>query len=291
MNLWNTTWTPMLLKEVEQPFDSSSYFYELKFDGIRAIIYVNQKSIKIVNRHGVDITNFFPELERIKELVNEDTIFDGEIISMENGLPSFKKVSSRIHLKDEIKIKNYSINDPVIFIAFDILYKRKDLINLPLQKRKSILNKYPDNDCFLKSKVIKEKGLDLFKYVQKIGLEGIVAKEKNSQYIINERTSNWLKIKNIKKEKFLIGGYIKNKNNTISLLLGEYQNKKLYFVGKVLLTEKNKLYFLIISQKRLKTSPFINYQEKAIYLKPNIKREVSFLERTSNNHLRHPKIK
>ena len=236
MNIWkNKKWVPMLLKEIEKPFDSKDYIFELKFDGIRAVLFVSPNKVIVQTRNKQDISNLFPELQNIKELVKENTIFDGEIVAFQNGLPSFSKLQERSHLKNISKIKNQSIESPIVFVCFDILYKgSKDLTNLSLLERKDILDSYSENDYFIKTKWLNEQGTSYFKEIQKLNLEGIVAKKKDSPYIINTRSNNWLKIKNFKQETFFIGGYTDtNKNASLTLYLGEKRRNKLYFVGKV----------------------------------------------------------
>ena len=289
MNIWkNRLFKPMLLKEVDKPFNSNDYLYEIKFDGYRALLFINKDSITIRSRNNKDLTNMYPELKSITKLVNKDTIIDGEIIATENGYPSFKKLSERSRIKDISKLKYHIKNNPVTFIAFDILYENGDLTNLKLAERKKILNKIKDNDVFIKSKVYND-GIKLFKKVKSHNLEGIVAKRKDSIYEIDKRTSNWVKIKNNKKESFVIGGY-KIKKESISLLLGEYRNRKLYYVGNARLNHSHKLYNEIIKMSYTKTS-FMNYNKKdAIFIEPKYKCNVRYLERTKTNHLRQPII-
>lgn len=290
MNLWdNRNWKPMLLKEVDKPFDSTKHIYELKFDGVRAIIFVSPNTFEIRNRHNEVITDLYPELKEIQKLVKRETIFDGEIVYMDNGKPSFKMLQKRIHLKSQDKIKYNSLNNPVVFIAFDILYDNKNLIDLTLEKRKRVLEKYQDSNVFLKSKWIEDKGKKLFESVKKLDLEGVVAKEKESVYEINNRSNVWLKIKNIKQDSFYIGGYIeKEKSYTISLILGEYRNNLFCYVGRVSLGKKHELYKKIKQMKVIKKSPFIDFEDNVIYIEPNIQCKVKFLERTDNNSLRQP---
>ena len=198
MNIWNDRpWTPMLLKEVDKPFNSKNHLFELKFDGHRTVIFATPKKVTVYSRNQKDVTYLFPELEKIKNLVKNKTIFDGEIVKFHQGKPSFSKLQERTHLKNKQKIKKDSITNPIIFICFDILYDNKDLTKLPLIERKEILSKFNDNDVFLKNTYIEEKGHDLFKYVKKQGLEGIIAKEKKGIYEINTRSNTWLKIKNL----------------------------------------------------------------------------------------------
>ena len=90
MNLYKErNWTPMLLKEVSEPFNDKNYLYEIKFDGIRSIIFASPSEVVIYNRHCVDITKLYPELQDIKNLVNKKIVFDGEITLFDDGKPSF----------------------------------------------------------------------------------------------------------------------------------------------------------------------------------------------------------
>ena len=294
IDLWNNKkWTPMLLNQMDKSFNSNDHIFELKYDGIRAIIYVSPKEIKIYNRKKQDITNKYPELYSIKDIVKRKTIFDGEIIIMQNGYPSFSSLQERIHIKNKSKILYLSKIKPAMFICFDILYDNKNLIEYSLINRKKILNKYNDNDYFIKSKYIEKEGINLFNTIKKFNLEGIVAKRKNSKYEINKRTSYWLKIKNIKEDNFYICGYNKNKSkDTISIILGEYKNKLLYYVGKVVMSKKHELYNIIINEKIINKSSLKDYNNKNInYIYPTYTCKVNYLEKTKNNHLRHPKIK
>lgn len=289
MNLWqDKNIKPMLLKEIDKPFNDNNYLFEVKFDGIRAIVYASPKKVIVKNRYDVDITDMYPELQSIKNIVNNNVIFDGEIIALENELPSFLKLQERIHLKSKEKILFLSKKDPVIFIAFDILYEDKNLINKSLIERKAILNKYKENDVFVKSKWLEDDGVKLYNAIKKLKMEGIVAKLKDSVYEIDTRTSNWVKIKNWQVGYFFIGGYTE-KINSLSLYLGEIKKDRLLFVGKVSLNKNRKLYEVIRKSKKVKNNPFYDYSDSEInYLKDYFKVKVKYLEKTSNNHLRQP---
>lgn len=289
MNIWkDRKFTPMLLKELDKPFNSKNYIFELKFDGVRALIFVSDDSIYIQSRNGVDMTYLFPELHSIKKLVKKNVIFDGEIVLFKNGKPSFSELIKRVRIKDKAKIIGFSTLEPVSYVAFDILYENGDLTKLTLMERKEILNKYKDTDFFFKTKVIEEEGIKLFNAVRKMGLEGIVAKKKDSMYHINKRTDDFIKIKNIKDGEFLVGGYEKKKDSFLSLAIGEYVNNVFHFVGKVSVRESSSIYKKIVKLKESKNY-FDDYDENnIIFVKPTISITVQFLERTKDNHLRHP---
>ncbi len=279
---------PMLLKEIPKVIKSSKYIYEVKFDGIRALIHVSKESFKIISRNGKDITNFYPELKEIQKLIkkNEKVIFDGEIIALKEGKPSFQLLQKRNHLKNITEDLENQI--PVYFIAFDIIYQNKSLINLELLKRKEILNKYQDTNIFIKTKMYND-GAKLFQRIKKLNLEGIVAKEKDSLYIPNKRVDTWLKIKNIKDGEFYIHGFIFNKEK-YSLFLGEKRKDGLYYVGKVSVGENNDIIKKLKALKKVK-GQFINFREEGVFVEPKIQVTVTYLEKTKDGKLRHAILK
>lgn len=284
----NRDFGPMLLSEVSEPFDSDDYIYELKFDGTRALVFASENKVIVKNRHLQDITYLYPELQNIKHVVKGRVIFDGEIVSFENGVPSFSKLQNRAHLKDKFKIKYQSQNNPVTFVCFDILYENGSITTFPLSKRKEKLAKYANSEFFVKNMYIEKNGISFFKKIKKLGLEGIVAKKKDSEYILNKRSPLWIKIKNLKKDSFYIGGYIESKNKTVSLLLGEAIENKLFYVGRVTMSLKDSLYYKICNSKKLNKSVFEKDINGANYIYPKYKCYVEYMEKTKSNHLRQP---
>lgn len=281
----------MLLQEVKKPFDDSEFLYEIKFDGFRALIYINKKELIILSRNGLILNNIFPELIKIKETIKGPCILDGEIISLVDGKPSFKVLQERFHLKSSAKINYYAQTNPVIFMAFDLLYNGQDLTNTPLIVRKKLLDALPENNVFKISKYYLNKGKKLFKVIKKIDLEGIVAKRLDSYYQYGKRVNWWLKIKNLQSDYFLVGGYNINKNNTISLYLGEKVKLGYKFVGKIAISNKEKIVNKILNKRIIKKSPFIDYEDKKCnYLKPQINLLIYYTEKTVKGYLRHPKI-
>lgn len=287
--MFNKILSPMLLKEVNKPFNNKNYIYELKYDGIRTLMYVSDKTFKLITRNGNDVAGIFPELKSIQKIVGmKKVIFDGEIVAFKNNKPSFSELQCRSHLKNKSKIKSMMNEIPVCFVAFDIIYLDKDLTNLSLLERKNILNKFRDTDIFIKTKMY-DDGLKLFSNIKKIGLEGIVAKLKSSPYIPNKRVEVWVKIKNFKKEYFYVYGFSKLKDK-YALYLGEFKNKKLYPVGKVSVMENNNVLKLVKKQKKI-NNLFIDLNENLTYVEPINKILVHYLEKTENNTLRQPFIK
>ena len=288
MSLWNKDIKPMLLGEVEEVFDSKEYLYEVKYDGIRVLVFVSKDKVVIRSRYGIDITGLFPEMKVLCKMVKGNVIFDGEIIMLDNNKVSFSKLQKRIHLKNKKTIEFLSKTNPIIFICFDVIYEGKDLINLSLLERKYVLSNYKDNDVFIKSTYVIGDGTKLFNAIKKLDMEGIVAKKINSKYLVNERSDNWLKIKNYKSGNFIILGYInKEESHVISLVLGEHLNKKIVYVGKVILGKKRNLADKILKMKKSKAVVKIKDKD-VIFIKPEIKCLIKYLERTENGLLRQP---
>lgn len=284
---------PMLLAEIFKPFSNKGYIFEIKYDGIRALIYINNKEIIIKSRNNTILNDLYPELLDIKDICKDECIFDGEIVLFDNGKPSFSKLQERNRLKSKNKINAMIKNNPVTFVCFDILYKNKDLTNKNLIERKVVLNNFKDNKIFQKTKYFEEYGKDLFNLVKKEDLEGIIAKLKTSKYFYNIRCKEWIKIKNFKKDKFYVCGYIEEKDKyIIVLILGELRNNKYYYVGKVILGKKDILYNTITKTKKLKTSNLEDYNKKEVtYITPKNIIEINYIERTKNNLLRQPFIR
>lgn len=275
---------PMLLSESDTVLENDNYIYEIKFDGIRALIYVIDNNIRIFTRNGKNITNLFPELKIITSSVKKNSILDGEIVCLTNNKPDFFKVQKRIHLKNKDKIEISSKNNPALFICFDILYYEKDITNEPLYKRKDELSKINESDYLLKSKVF-EDGEKLFKSIKRLDLEGIVCKDKFSTYQVNTRSNSWIKVKNYKVESFFIGGYTDGEKDRFSIYLGEKFNGKLRYVGKVFVSKKDKLYEKLKNRK-IVNNPFLEFKENINFVKPIQEVKVKYIERNNNNHLR-----
>lgn len=279
---------PMLFYEGKL-FNSEEYIYEIKFDGHRTIIYLDHNYINIRSRNNKDVTSLYPELNEVKKLVKRKCILDGELIVLENGKPNFFKMQKRSLMTNTIRIKQESINNPVIFIAFDILYyDQKDLTNYPLIKRKEYLEKkVKENDYLIISKYVEYNGIELFKQIKKEQLEGIVAKRKDSIYQVNKRVHDWLKIKCIKEKDFYVLGIREENKKIKTIVIGSIKNNKLILNGQVNLPNKYHPEFMkkFIKEHKIKNAYFD--MKHVIWLKLDLKCTIRYKEETQNNSLRH----
>src|SRR5215210_2805570 len=236
---------PMLAGHADAPFDNKEWVFEVKWDGVRAILLQNKaKGItKIQSRNGKDITHRYPEIAEAVDSVlknNESVVLDGEIVVLnKEGIPDFQMHQKRMNVDSKRDIEFLSDNIPATYFVFDILYfDGKNIEELQLPDRRKILNALIGGRSkrIRISEYIEEKGKELFKSVIERQLEGIVAKHKYSKYRQGIRSSAWLKIKGILTQDCVVIGYTKGEGNRQdyfgSLILAAYDDKgKLRFVG------------------------------------------------------------
>ncbi|HEX5519231.1 MAG TPA: non-homologous end-joining DNA ligase, partial [Candidatus Nitrosocosmicus sp.] len=245
---------PMLATLIENPFNNQDWFFEIKWDGIRAISTLNNsKIIDIKSRNGNKITKRFPELvEALEALANindlKNMMLDGEIVVLDKkGFPDFQALQKRINI-NITKFIETSLNQfPATYYIFDILYLDGiDLKTLPLIERRKVLetiiSKSKNNKKIKVSEFIGGEGKDIFHSIKKMNLEGMVAKHKQSKYYPNTRSREWLKIKNTRTQDCAVIGYTRGEGNREryfgSLLLAAKVNSmekinmdKLKFIG------------------------------------------------------------
>jgi bifunctional non-homologous end joining protein LigD len=236
---------PMLARLTNTPFDNKDWVFEVKWDGVRAILLHNKaKAItEIQSRNGKNITHRYPEIiKAISTLVksNESIVLDGEIVVLnKEGIPDFQMHQKRMNVESQRDIEFLSNEIPATYFVFDILYiDGRNVEELQLSDRRKILNSViaEGSKRIRISEYIEEKGKALFKSVIERHLEGIVAKNKHSKYYQGVRSSAWLKIKGILTQDCIVVGYTKGEGNRQdyfgSLILAAYDDRgKLRFIG------------------------------------------------------------
>jgi len=291
---------PMLAKDAPKPFSDKDWIFEIKWDGFRAIAYVN-KEFSLKSRNQKELKNNFPEIAELTHLTN-DAVVDGEIVVMREGKPDFQTLLERGQAVSQGEIHRQAERAPAIYVVFDILEKNdKSLTNLPLNERKKILKETLKEGKFvLPSDFIEEKGESYFELALEKGLEGVMAKKKDSYYEEGLRTGSWLKIKKLKTCDCVIFGYTRGqraREKTFgALVLGLYDvDSKPVYVGKVG-TGFNEEMLGTFSNKfeKLKTdvAPFAAEQADLItWLKPELVCEVGYQVVTQDMRLRMPRFK
>ncbi len=228
-----------MLAQLAKPFSARGWWFELKYDGYRLIAEKNQQNVEMYSRNGHDLTRIFPEIaQSIGRLPYESFILDGEaIVHDERGLPSFSLLQKRGRLTRGRDIQRAMLQLPATYYAFDLLaFDSFDLQPLPLSRRKDLLRRIlPTVGALRYSDHIEQDGELMFRKVEDLGVEGVVAKLSTSPYL-GGRTSNWLKIPVEKRDDFVIVGYSateKAKHGFSALLLAQYIDSKLTYTGRV----------------------------------------------------------
>lgn len=285
---------PMLLSEIHEPFDSPDYIFELKLDGIRCIIYNDENDIEIRNKRNMRLNSTYPELYEIHKQIKKRCILDGEIVLMNNGKPDFFELQKRSMMSNMTKIEFAANKLPVSFSAFDILYINNERItNKPLMDRKEILDgAVIENERMAVSRYILDTGISFYNLTVDQELEGIVAKRKDSRYYIDKTTKEWVKIKNLLDDDFVICGYILKPNNIVSLILGAYDNGNLINQGHVTLGVSGSAFSKIKEVKKINIPQFEDAEEnQIIWIEPKLVCTVQYMMRTRTGGLRQPVFK
>ncbi|MFP3596961.1 DNA ligase D [Chryseobacterium sp. SIMBA_029] len=295
---------PMLATLVDEPFDSDEWLYEIKWDGYRAVSFLHKGKVNIKSRNDKSFDEkFYPIYDALKSM-KLDAILDGEIVVVgQNGQANFGALQNWRSEAD----------GDLLYYVFDLLwYKGHDLKDLPLRERKSILQEIlPKNNLVLLSQDFETSGIDFLEAAKKMGLEGIMAKRKESLYHVHDRTRDWLKIKANKRQEVVIGGFTLNEDSGklfSSLLVGVYEGKRLVYTGKVGTGFNEKMQHEMMEQFRPLITDKPSFSEKldvnkpsrfrpnpphasVTWLKPQLIGEVSFTELTSDGVMRHPSFK
>jgi bifunctional non-homologous end joining protein LigD len=283
---------PMLASIVEKPFDDANWLFEIKWDGYRAVSFIENCDVRLVSRNQNDLSPRYPELQDVPKFVNAKTaILDGEVVVLdEQGRPSFSLMQQRTGIRSHGRQGAPRRDLPIMYFVFDILYlDGYDLRRVNLDDRKRVLREVlRDGEIVRYSDHYAGEGVALFNAAKEKGLEGIIAKKRNSCYE-ERRSREWLKIKITQTVDCVIGGYTDPEGARQyfgSLVLGLYNNKKqLIHVGNAG-TGFNQatLKQISVALKEIETSknPFTGPVEpkKAHWVKPVLVAEVKFSEWT-----------
>ncbi|MFN3383570.1 MAG: non-homologous end-joining DNA ligase [Archaeoglobaceae archaeon] len=282
-----------------KPFSNQEFIYEIKFDGTRAIAFVDLENerIRLQNRRLLEIAYRYPEIDLL-DSVKESAILDGEIVVFDGNLPSFSLLQQREHV-DSLKASILSKKFPANYFVFDVLYtsSRGWLMKETLIHRKKILEEISSNAKRVALiDFVEEKGEELYEKAVKHGIEGVMAKKKTSPYLVGNRSEFWVKIKKRRTLDCVIVGWL------------EGEGERRGFFGSLILALKSKDSFVHVGQvgtgfnldfarwfiKKLREievnfAPFeIETSRKVHWCKPKFVCEVEFLELTKDMKLRAP---
>ncbi len=290
---------PMLAKEAKTAFTDADWIFEVKWDGFRALAYVNGE-VSLRSRNNKELIDNFPELNELKQQ-QKGLVLDGEIIVLSKGKVDFQTLLERGKATSPTDILLKTGRSPAAYVVFDILEKDgKSLLDLPLMERKKILKEsVKEDEHVLLADYVEEKGEAYYEAVLQKGLEGVMAKKKKSAYEPGLRSGNWLKIKKLKSCDCVIFGYTQGtgarKATFGALLLGLYDAAgQAVYVGKVGTGfSQETLDSMLTEFQKIKTdsAPFTaDVAEKVTWLKPKFVCEVAYQIVTKDNRLRMPRF-
>jgi bifunctional non-homologous end joining protein LigD len=281
--------------------EGDEWLYELKWDGYRALLIKDGENVQVRSRNDKDLTAVYPGIaaaarrQKIRQIV-----LDGEIVALgEDGRPSFQALQHRSsHQKHQI-----------VFYAFDVLYADgQDLTGEHLDVRRARLPALASTDAVLRlSQDLPGSAADIVKALRAAGVEGVIAKRRDSTYQPGERSNDWVKLKLERQQEFVIGGYRPDGPNGLdALLVGYYKGKELRFAGKVragLIPHVRREVLGKLKPLRVQECPFANLPDTDVgrwgagitadqmremhWTKPQLVAQIRFVEWTAENRLRH----
>jgi bifunctional non-homologous end joining protein LigD len=287
----------MLAESIEEPFDGPDWLFEIKWDGYRAVAFIENGKARLVSRNQNDLTPRYPELKDLPQFIKAKTaILDGEVVALdENGRASFSLMQQRTGFRARGKRAAANADVPVLYYAFDLLYlDGYDWRRVPLEARKEKLAAVLlTGDTLRFSDHYPEQGKALFDIAGQKGLEGILAKKRVSLYE-ERRSREWLKIKIRKRIECVVGGYTEPEGSRThfgSLVLGLYDKKgQLIHVGQVGSGFDQKLLaqiWKLLQKIETKKNPFTGEVEalrKTFWVKPELVAEVEYGEWTGGTN-------
>lgn len=293
---------PMEPLLAEEPFQDEAFRYEVKWDGVRALVGIRDGALRIWLRKGKEIARCFPELDPLLA-DKKPVILDGELIVLdESNRPDFSRIVRRLRLQRPEAIEHARQTMPAVFMVFDLLQLgNHDLRPQPWRQRREILQQTVRPSAHVQLVESFADGFGLFQVTKQLGLEGIVAKRIDSRYVSGKRHRDWFKIKHFQEVEASIGGLQRKADGTWrSVYLGlPKEDGLLTFIGQAAsgLTADD-WNWLAQQARRLQRSspPFVDLPAQAsqqgdVWLQPELRATVRFQAWTGNGHLRSPVIK
>ncbi len=295
---------PMLARSGSLPRDEHAYGFEVKWDGIRALVYCDHGHVELQGRNFTDFTPRYPELRELaKELGARRVVLDGEVVALgDDGKPSFERLQTRMHLASDSAVRRRMKDTPVSYVIFDLLYlDGHSAMGLAYEERRELLERLElEGPSWRTPGYHRGEGQALLDATAELGVEGVVAKRLDSRYEPGRRSSGWVKVKNVALQDVVIGGWTPGEGGRSSrfgaLAVGVVDDDGLKYAGKVGtgFTEQT----LGLVQRELEPlgtdeSPFHGRQppKGTHFVEPKLVASVEFREWTRSGTLRAPSFK
>ncbi|PZS27636.1 MAG: DNA ligase [Pseudonocardiales bacterium] len=286
------------------PEHEQGWAYEMKWDGVRAVVYVDGGRARAMSRNDIDMTVSYPELRALGlALGTTQVVLDGELVAFDaQGRPSFSALQQRMHVADAAAARRLATRVPVVYVIFDLLHlDGRSLLLEPYDVRREQLGALSlGGDSWQVSPVFSGPGANILAASREQGMEGVLAKRRDSIYEPGKRTKAWFKIKHVRMQEIVIGGWRPGNGRRAgkigSLILGLPEQGKLRYIGQVgtgfteaLLADLGTR----LARLQRKSSPFATELPSAVrrdahWVSPRLVGEVAFTEWTPDALLRHP---
>ncbi len=281
-----------------------AWLYELKLDGYRALLVKDGPSVRLLSRNEKDLTPMYPRVvAAAQKLKAERVVLDGEIVALDaTGRPSFQTLQHR----------GAHPTHTIVFYAFDMLHLNgRDITSEPLTRRRARLPETTDANTTIRiSQELPGTAAAIVNAVRAAGLEGVIAKRRNSVYQPGDRSRDWIKLKLEKQQELVIGGYRSDGANGVdALLVGYYAGKSLLFAGKVragMVPHMRRELLKKLQPFSIENCPFANLPDSGTgrwgggvtaeqmkemqFVRPELVGQIRFVEWTAEGRLRHARF-
>jgi bifunctional non-homologous end joining protein LigD len=296
---------PMLARLAELPAKDDRWAAEIKWDGVRAIAYCRPGRLTLKTRNLNDITRQYPEVRRLSpQIGGRDAVLDGELVAFdEEGRPSFSRLQQRIHQTSESVVRRRMKSHPVTYVIFDLLYlDGRDLMGEPYRRRRELLEELQlAGPSWQTPAYSTGHAKELLAASGERGLEGLVLKRLDSAYSPGKRTGEWLKVKNVGRQEFVIGGWLPGEGGRQgslgSLLIGYHDEEGvLHYAGRVGTGFSQRALAQLadrLAPLARERNPFARGRgpRQARYVEPRLVAEIEFREMTGDGLVRHGSFK
>jgi bifunctional non-homologous end joining protein LigD len=293
---------PMLAVASTLPRDDAGWAFEMKWDGVRALAYLDGGPVRLASRTGRDITVAYPELAPLAA-AGGPLLLDGEVVAFEDGRPSFAQLQQRMHVTSAAAAVRLSGRIPVSYLIFDVLHAGgRSLLDVPYAQRRQRLESLDlgsgGGSWQVPPSFTGLAGADVLAVSRDHGLEGVVAKRLGSVYQPGRRSPDWRKIKNVYRQEFVVGGWRRGEGERTgqigSLLLGVHGPGGLIYTGHVGTGFTQQTLTLLgdrLAPLRQPASPFAeelprDHARGAVWVQPRLVIDVSFAAWTPEGRLR-----
>jgi bifunctional non-homologous end joining protein LigD len=295
---------PMLARSGKLPPREEQFGFEVKWDGIRTLMFADHGHVELRGRNGSDFTPRYPEVRDLaRALGSRRIVLDGEVVAFDHeGRPSFERLQSRMHLASDSAVRRRMRDIPATYVIFDLLYlDGHSTMRLPYEERRELLERLELNGPAWRAPAYhRGEGRALLEATKDLGIEGIVAKKLDCPYTPGARASHWIKVKNVHTQDVVIGGWTAGEGGRSSslgsLAVGVVQGDELRYAGKVGTGFTEQTLALVkreLEPLRSDTSPFTGRQppKGTIFVEPRLVAHVEFREWTASGTLRAPSFK